>query len=106
MGSGYVMYQGDTSPVLTPQFADGLGNPIALTGVTAANFAMKMQSISDRTQIKTCAGAWSISNGQASYQWLSADTSAVGGWMMYITVSFPTTGPETFVFELDILPHP
>lgn len=100
------VYCGDVGAPFAPQFTHKDGTLVNLSGAT---ITMKMEKQNDPSNIKVCAGIWTIdnaANGQAHYQWQAADVNTVGMWALFIKITiggFPVHADQK---PLEILPAP
>lgn len=86
------MLAGDTSVFFAPVFKHkGDGSPVPLSDVT---ISMKMQN--RQLGLTTiCSGEWTIDdavNGQAHYQWQTADVATPGLWTLFVALTNTITG--------------
>lgn len=87
------IYTNDTQAIFAPQFFHKDGSTVDLTNCTISMTMELYSNISSTVVIgttKTCAGSWvidSAANGQAHYQFQSADVNVSGVWNLWVVIT-------------------
>jgi hypothetical protein len=100
------IYVGDTGAPFAPQFVHKDGSPVSLIGAT---ITMKMEDQYNASNVKICAGPWTIddaSNGKSHYQYQASDVDTVGTWIRFITITIGGLPVHADTKVLQILPAP
>ncbi len=99
-------YQGDTQPIWTLALTPDSG-PFVITGLSTSNFALLLRN-TDTLVDTNGTGAFSnltaaVMNGNTvtapasiQYQLSSADVATPGNFALYLVVTYPGGGVETF----------
>jgi hypothetical protein len=97
------IYVGDTGAPFSPTFQHADGTAVNLTGAT-----ITMEMVNDDTgAVINCAGTWTIDsapNGEAHYQYQSADVATAGLWKLYVTITVGGEPVHADMKKLQILP--
>jgi hypothetical protein len=87
--------QHDLFPALSVTLSDANG-PVDLTAATAVKVIMHSGVTTVTGTMTKAPNQTTTGKGQATYQWVSPDTSVVGTYDTEFEVTWPTALPETF----------